>query len=134
MLIDPETPQPHGTQRCPDPTESDKTTERCSETPQMGLLAGAATAMLSAAVPCGGRRSCSLLCSLVQLVCCSTASQTSNVFPLQNLAVALQNRMSEVLHVDIHPGAKIGRGMLIDHATGVVRPSAHDVLLVYPGR
>ena len=31
--------------------------------------------------------------------------------------------MSEVLHVDIHPGAKIGRGMLIDHATGVVRTS-----------
>ena len=41
--------------------------------------------------------------------------------PPQNLAVALQNRMSEVLHVDIHPGAKIGRGVLIDHATGVVR-------------
>lgn len=40
---------------------------------------------------------------------------------LQNLAVALQNRMSEVLHVDIHPGAQIGRGVLIDHATGVVR-------------
>ena len=49
-------------------------------------------------------------------------------FLLQNLAVALQNRMSEVLHVDIHPGAKIGRGMLIDHATGVVRPSVHNPL------
>lgn len=34
--------------------------------------------------------------------------------------MALQNRMSEVLHVDIHPGAQIGRGVLIDHATGVV--------------
>ena len=39
---------------------------------------------------------------------------------MQNLAVALQNRMSEVLHVDIHPGAAIGQGVLIDHATGVV--------------
>ena len=47
---------------------------------------------------------------------------------MQNLAVALQNRMSEVLHVDIHPGAKIGRGMLIDHATGVVRPSPCNLL------
>jgi len=36
------------------------------------------------------------------------------------LALALQSRVSEVLHVDIHPGASIGRGVLIDHATGVV--------------
>ena len=50
---------------------------------------------------------------------------------LQNLAVALQNRMSEVLHVDIHPGAKIGRGMLIDHATGVVRASIHKLSPVH---
>lgn len=48
---------------------------------------------------------------------------------LQNLAVALQNRMSEVLHVDIHPGAKIGRGMLIDHATGVVHSRANHPVL-----
>ena len=32
----------------------------------------------------------------------------------------LQSRMSEVLHVDIHPAARIGRGILMDHATGVV--------------
>lgn len=53
--------------------------------------------------------------------CCGMARR--HIIPLvaQNLAVALQNRMSEVLHVDIHPGAQIGRGVLIDHATGVVR-------------
>ncbi|KAG2482591.1 hypothetical protein HYH03_018475 [Edaphochlamys debaryana] len=36
------------------------------------------------------------------------------------LALAIQSRMSEVFHVDIHPGARLGRGILIDHATGVV--------------
>ncbi|KVH99203.1 Bacterial transferase hexapeptide repeat-containing protein [Cynara cardunculus var. scolymus] len=42
---------------------------------------------------------------------------------LQNrkiLALLIQNRVSEVLALDIHPGAKIGRGILLDHATGVV--------------
>lgn len=37
-----------------------------------------------------------------------------------SLALALQNRISEVFHVDIHPGAQIGKGVLFDHATGVV--------------
>ncbi|KAK9734929.1 hypothetical protein RND81_04G172000 [Saponaria officinalis] len=36
------------------------------------------------------------------------------------LALTIQNRVSEVFGVDIHPGAKIGTGMLLDHATGVV--------------
>eukprot|EP00240_Pyramimonas_obovata_P004384 CAMPEP_0118936172 /NCGR_PEP_ID=MMETSP1169-20130426/16951_1 /TAXON_ID=36882 /ORGANISM="Pyramimonas obovata, Strain CCMP722" /LENGTH=375 /DNA_ID=CAMNT_0006879321 /DNA_START=315 /DNA_END=1442 /DNA_ORIENTATION=+ len=36
------------------------------------------------------------------------------------LALALQSRISEVFHVDIHPAAKIGSGLLLDHATGVV--------------
>ncbi|KAK9057216.1 hypothetical protein SSX86_024583 [Deinandra increscens subsp. villosa] len=36
------------------------------------------------------------------------------------LALMIQNRVSEVFAVDIHPGAKIGRGILFDHATGLV--------------
>lgn len=36
------------------------------------------------------------------------------------LAVALQSRMSEAFHVDIHPAARIGKGVMLDHATGVV--------------
>jgi serine O-acetyltransferase len=36
------------------------------------------------------------------------------------LALVIQNRVSEVFSADIHPGAKIGRGILLDHATGVV--------------
>ncbi|KAK8602775.1 hypothetical protein V6N13_084978 [Hibiscus sabdariffa] len=36
------------------------------------------------------------------------------------LALMIQNRASEVFDVDIHPGAKIGSGILFDHATGVV--------------
>lgn len=32
----------------------------------------------------------------------------------------LQMRISEVFAVDIHPGARIGKGIMIDHATGVV--------------
>ncbi|XVF03631.1 hypothetical protein REPUB_Repub05bG0009600 [Reevesia pubescens] len=36
------------------------------------------------------------------------------------LALLIQNRVSEVFAVDIHPGARIGSGILFDHATGVV--------------
>jgi serine O-acetyltransferase len=36
------------------------------------------------------------------------------------LALALQSRIADVFAVDIHPAARIGRGVLLDHATGVV--------------
>lgn len=36
------------------------------------------------------------------------------------LARMLQCRMSHILGVDIHPGAKLGRGVTLDHATGIV--------------
>lgn len=38
----------------------------------------------------------------------------------QDLALFLQSRISEVFGVDIHPAARIGKGILMDHATGVV--------------
>lgn len=38
----------------------------------------------------------------------------------QAMALYLQSRTSEVYGVDIHPAARIGRGIMIDHATGVV--------------
>ena len=36
------------------------------------------------------------------------------------MALFFQNRASEVFGVDIHPGASIKGGVMIDHATGVV--------------
>lgn len=36
------------------------------------------------------------------------------------LAFHIQSRMSELFGVDIHPAARIGRGVMMDHATGVV--------------
>ncbi len=36
------------------------------------------------------------------------------------LATYLQSRISEVFAVDIHPGARIGKGIMFDHATSVV--------------
>lgn len=36
------------------------------------------------------------------------------------LAMTLQSRISEVFSVDFHPAAQIGKGILLDHATGVV--------------
>ncbi|KAI5055245.1 hypothetical protein GOP47_0030390 [Adiantum capillus-veneris] len=36
------------------------------------------------------------------------------------LALALQSRISEVFAVDIHPAARIGKAILLDHGTGVV--------------
>lgn len=38
----------------------------------------------------------------------------------QCLALYLQNQISQVFDVDIHPAAVIGCGVMIDHATGVV--------------
>ena len=37
-----------------------------------------------------------------------------------SLALFLQSRISEVFAVDIHPGARLGKGLLFDHATSVV--------------
>ena len=36
------------------------------------------------------------------------------------MALYLQSRMSELFAVDIHPAARLGRGIFIDHATGIV--------------
>lgn len=36
------------------------------------------------------------------------------------LALMLQNRISVVFDVDIHPAAKIGQGVMLDHSTGLV--------------
>jgi serine O-acetyltransferase len=36
------------------------------------------------------------------------------------LALYLQSRISEVFAVDIHPGARLGKGLLFDHATSIV--------------
>ena len=38
----------------------------------------------------------------------------------QPLALYLQNRISEAFDVDIHPAARIGKGILLDHGTSVV--------------
>lgn len=36
------------------------------------------------------------------------------------LALFFQSRISEVFDVDIHPAARIGRGLMLDHGTGLV--------------
>lgn len=36
------------------------------------------------------------------------------------LALYLQNRSSELFSVDVHPAARIGKGIMFDHATGIV--------------
>jgi len=38
----------------------------------------------------------------------------------QDFALYVQSRISEVCGVDVHPEARIGRGIMVDHATGVV--------------
>jgi serine O-acetyltransferase len=38
----------------------------------------------------------------------------------RDLALYLQSRSSEVFQTDINPGARIGRGIFLDHATGLV--------------
>ena len=38
----------------------------------------------------------------------------------RSLALVLQNRISVVFGVDIHPAAVVGKGVMLDHATGIV--------------
>ena len=38
----------------------------------------------------------------------------------KSMALYIQSRVSCVLQVDIHPAAKIGQGVMFDHATGIV--------------
>ena len=38
----------------------------------------------------------------------------------RDIALYLQSRSSEIFQTDIHPGAKIGKGVFLDHATGFV--------------
>jgi len=38
----------------------------------------------------------------------------------QDFALYLQSRASEVFQTDVHPAARIGRGIFLDHATGLV--------------
>ena len=38
----------------------------------------------------------------------------------KTLAYFLQNRISEVMGADIHPAARIGHGVMLDHGTGIV--------------
>jgi serine O-acetyltransferase len=38
----------------------------------------------------------------------------------KTLALYFQNRISDLFSVDIHPAARIGQGVMMDHATGIV--------------
>lgn len=38
----------------------------------------------------------------------------------KSLALYLQNQVSQVFAVDVHPGAKVGKGIMLDHATSLV--------------
>jgi serine O-acetyltransferase len=38
----------------------------------------------------------------------------------ETLAFHLQSRMSELFQVDIHPATRLGRGIFVDHGTGIV--------------
>ncbi len=62
----------------------------------------------------------------------------------KDLALWIQSRASEVFQTDIHPAAKIGKGIFLDHATGLVVGSTavieddvsmlHDVTLGGTGK
>eukprot|EP00612_Vaucheria_litorea_P004338 CAMPEP_0171459694 /NCGR_PEP_ID=MMETSP0945-20130129/4872_1 /TAXON_ID=109269 /ORGANISM="Vaucheria litorea, Strain CCMP2940" /LENGTH=299 /DNA_ID=CAMNT_0011985757 /DNA_START=90 /DNA_END=986 /DNA_ORIENTATION=+ len=38
----------------------------------------------------------------------------------RSLALAIQSRVSEIFGMDIHPACRIGEGVMLDHATGIV--------------
>ena len=43
----------------------------------------------------------------------------------KDFALYLQSLSSRVFQVDIHPAAKIGKGVMFDHATGIVIGGGH---------
>ena len=59
----------------------------------------------------------------VQALCCARVANhfyTQRGDAGQLIAFLLQSEMSAAFGVDIHPGCRLGRGITIDHATGVV--------------
>ena len=59
----------------------------------------------------------------VHALCCARVSHhfwTKRGEPGKLIARLLQSEASDVFGVDIHPGCKLGSGITIDHATGVV--------------
>jgi serine O-acetyltransferase len=63
-------------------------------------------------------RSCS---SRASWPCRPTACRTGcGTQGRETLAFYLQSRASEIFQVDINPAAKIGKGVFIDHGTGIV--------------
>ncbi|KAL0896841.1 hypothetical protein Bca101_080802 [Brassica carinata] len=48
------------------------------------------------------------------------ASLTSSGRETERSSPSIQNRVSKAFTVDIHPGAMIGKGILLDYATAVV--------------
>ena len=46
--------------------------------------------------------------------------QINKVPEKKDFASFLQSRISDVFSVDIHPAAKIGKGLMLDHATNIV--------------
>ena len=66
----------------------------------------------------------------VQAVCCARVSHhyfTRRGDAGKLIAFLIQSEMSEVYGVDIHPGCKLGKGITIDHATGVVLGETAEV-------
>ena len=57
---------------------------------------------------------------LIQAIQCHRVAHHLYLAGRRALALALQSRVSELFQVDVHPGAVLGEGILIDHATGVV--------------
>lgn len=53
----------------------------------------------------------------------------------QTIALYIQSRLSQIYAVDIHPAAKLGSGIVLDHATGIVIGETaivgNDVLMLH---
>jgi len=63
----------------------------------------------------------------LQRVAHSLWVKNDQALTLRSVALLLQSRVSELFAVDIHPGAKFGRGVMLDHATGVVIGATSEV-------
>ena len=76
---------------------------------------------------CLAATSCKAMCSDVEAINEQFVSadlgfaDKSCLCALQELALMLQSRVSEVLHVDIHPAAEVGRGILMVRPLGPFR-------------
>jgi serine acetyltransferase len=100
-----------------DPTPLEHTGEKCT---LAGALRADVEAVMNRDPACDGPLAVLLFFKGFSAIVAQRTAHRCWVRGDRVFALYLQSRASEVCGVDIHPGARLGAGLMLDHGTGVV--------------